>query len=159
MAHLPPPIPSAPLLIGMGALAPLIGAAFFLLSPDPALSRAALDGFCIYAAVMLSFFGGVRWGLEIARAPEAPSPARLAYAFVPCIGGWVLALAVIGDQRVAGASMMFSGLFAVQYVWDKSSARDAMTPPWYPFLREVLTGGAMLACLILMFAVSVGRVH
>ena len=71
MAELPPPIPSAPLWLGLTALVPLIGAALIMLSPEPATAHAALVGFAIYAAVMLSFLGGVRWGLEIARAPDA----------------------------------------------------------------------------------------
>jgi hypothetical protein len=155
MADLPPPIPSAPLWLGMAALVPLLGAALLMLSPEPATARAALVGFSIYAAAMLSFLGGVRWGLEIARAPNAPNAARLAYATAPSLGGWLLAFTVVDDTRLASAAMIFSGLFAVQYVWDRASANERLAPPWYPILREVLTGGAMLACLIVMFAFSV----
>ena len=154
MADLPPPIPSAPLWIGFAALVPLLGAALVMLSHDPALAHAALISFCIYAAAMLSFLGGVRWGLEIARAPEAPNANRLIYATAPSLGGWVLAFAVVNDPRVAGAAMIFSGLFAVQYVWDRASAQERLAPGWYPMLREVLTGGAMLACILVMFAFS-----
>ena len=157
MADLPPPIPSAPLWIGLAALAPLLGAALLLLSRDPAVASAALNGFCIYAAAMLSFLGGVRWGFEIARAPQRPDAARLAYATAPTLGGWALALSVVSDPRVAGASMIFTGLFAVQYVWDRASARENLAPPWYPLLREVLTGGAMLACVLVMFAFAQRR--
>jgi hypothetical protein len=153
----PPHIPSAPLWLGLAALCPLLGAAVLTLTVDPALSRTALISFCIYAAAMLSFLGGVRWGLEIARQPEAPSPARLAYATAPSIGGWALALSIVDEPRIAGGAMIFSGLFAVQYVWDRASAQEGLAPGWYPMLREVLTGGAMLACLVLMFAFSVGR--
>ena len=141
----------------MAALVPLLGAALLLLSTDPMLARTALSAFCIYAAAMLSFLGGVRWGFEISRAPERPNAARLVYATAPTLGGWALALCVVSDPRVQGASMIFSGLFAVQYVWDKASAREQLAPPWYPLLREVLTGGAMLACVMLMFAFSIKR--
>ncbi|HVY02077.1 MAG TPA: DUF3429 domain-containing protein [Caulobacterales bacterium] len=152
MADLPTPIPSAPLWIGFAALAPLIGAALLAMSSDPETARAALVSFGIYAAAMLSFLGGVRWGLEIARAPNAPNAARLAYATAPSIGGWILAYTVAADPRVAGAAMIFSGLFAVQYVWDRTSAQERLAPAWYPLLREVLTGGAMLACIVVMLA-------
>ncbi len=135
----------------------MLGAAGLTLSADPALSRTALLSFAIYAAAMLSFLGGVRWGFEIAQRPEAPNAARLAYATAPSIGGWALALSIVDDPRVSGAAMIFSGLFAVQYVWDRASAQEGHAPGWYPMLREILTGGAMLACLVLMFAFSVGK--
>jgi hypothetical protein len=158
MAPRPPPfIPSAPLWIGFAALTPLLGAALLTLSRDVAAAHAALRAFSIYAAAMLSFLGGVRWGFEIARKPDAPNALRLIYATAPSIGGWLLALLVVGDPRVAGASMIFAGLFAVQYVWDRASAHEGLAPDWYPLLREVLTGGAMLACLILMFAFGTRR--
>lgn len=157
MAKLPTPIPSAPLWLGFAALVPLIGAALGLMAYDPAFAHAALISFCIYAAAMLSFLGGVRWGLEIARAPSSPNAARLAYATAPSLAGWVLALLVATDTRVAGAAMIFSGLFAVQYVWDRNSAQEQLAPAWYPMLREVLTGGAMLACIIVMLAFSLRR--
>jgi len=141
----------------MAALAPLLGASLLLLSNDAALARAALISFSIYAAAMLSFLGGVRWGFEIARDPERPNAARLAYATLPSIGGWLLALSVANDPRVEGAAMIFSGLFAVQYVWDRNSAQEHLAPAWYPLLREVLTGGAMLACILVMFAFAQRR--
>jgi hypothetical protein len=43
-------------------------------------------------------------------------------------------------------------LFAAQYVWDHRSAADAGAPEWYPLLRRVLTGGAMIVCLLIPLA-------
>jgi hypothetical protein len=50
------------------------------------------------------------------------------------------------------AASAFAGLFAAQYLWDHRSAADAGAPAWYPLLRRVLTGGAMLTCLLIPLA-------
>jgi hypothetical protein len=42
-------------------------------------------------------------------------------------------------------------------VWDRTSAQERLAPRWYPLLREVLTGGAMIACILLMFAFTQKR--
>ena len=57
----------------------------------------------------------------------------------------------------AGAASAFAGLFAAQYLWDHRSA-NAGAPDWYPLLRRVLTGGAMIACLLLPLADVLGRI-
>ena len=64
--------------------------------------------------------------------------------------------AVIVVPGTLAASSAFAGLFAAQYVWDHRSA-DAGAPSWYPLLRQVLTGGVMIACLLLPLAGALRR--
>lgn len=129
-----------------------------MLTPSAELAQMGFAGFVIYAAVILSFLGGVRWGLELARAPDAPSPARLVYSVSPSVAGWILATFALTSAQLHGAAGMFAGLFALQYMWDRFSHRDANAPDWYPLLRQVLTGGVMLACLALILAKAIGRI-
>ncbi len=168
MANSPPPsqkarrkptlIPSGPLWLGLGGLVPFYGAGLAMFAPDGEIARLAFAAFALYAASILSFLGGVRWGLEMVRAPDAPSAARLAYSVLPALAGWALAFVVIDQPALRGAAGIFAGLFAAQYAWDKTSAADAGAPAWYPALREVLTGGVMLACLLVIIARSTGRI-
>lgn len=153
-----PSIPRAPLWLGLAGLIPFFVTALAALAPDPRAASFGIAGFSVYAAVILSFLGGVRWGLEMARAPNAPSPARLLYSVGPSIAGWGLALWAIFIPGQQGAASAFAGLFAVQYIWDRSSARDGFAPAWYPPLREVLTGGVMLACITVIGASVLGRI-
>jgi len=66
--------------------------------------------------------------------------------------GWVYAAFVVAFPVLPGAAAAFAGLYALQYAWDAKSAADAGAPAWYPLLRQVLTGGVMILCLLLPFA-------
>jgi hypothetical protein len=149
-------LPPSALWLGLAGLIPFYAGALGAAAPDPALSRAALLAFSIYAAAILSFLGGARWGLELARAPQAPSTSRLCYSVAPSIGGWALALASAVTPAAAGIAAGFAITFVVQFVWDSAAGREGLAPSWYPRLRGTLTGGVVLACAILPIARVLG---
>ncbi|MBI1250263.1 MAG: DUF3429 family protein [Alphaproteobacteria bacterium] len=149
---MPRRIPAIALQLGLLGLLPFFGAALMSLMEDDGLSRLGFTAFSIYAAAILSFLGGVRWGIEIMRAPQEPNSSRLVFSVLPAIAAWALALYALTGPHALGVSAAFAGLFALQYVWDLRAARDAAAPAWYPLLRQILTGGVMLACLVLPVA-------
>ncbi|MES1200808.1 MAG: DUF3429 domain-containing protein [Pseudomonadota bacterium] len=157
MAQPPTLLPRIVVRLGFLSLAPLLLSGFLCLSPDMVAAHVGVLSFSIYASVLLSFLGGVRCGIEIARAPMSPDGLRLAYSAAPAIAGWMLALFVVLVPIAAGAASAFAGLFAAQYVWDHRSA-NAGAPAWYPLLRQVLTGGAMIACLLVPLASALQRI-
>jgi len=148
----PPFLPRAALRLGFLGLVPLAVSALVTLARDPDTSYFASIAFSLYAAVLLSFLGGVRCGIEIMRAPQTPDPRRLFFSALPGIAGWLLAIFVVIIPGAAAIASAFAGLFAVQQIWDHRSAIDAGAPEWYPLLRQVLTGGAMIICLIVPLA-------
>jgi hypothetical protein len=159
MTPTPPPfLPRAALRLGFLGLAPLAISALVALSPHADTAHLAAISFSIYAAALLSFLGGVRCGFELMRAPEDPNPLRLLFSALPSLAGWPLALFVTVVPAVVGAASIFAGLFAAQYIWDHRSAADAGAPPWYPLLRQVLTGGAMIVCLLIPLATALRRI-
>ncbi len=89
-----------------------------------------------YAALILSFLGGARWGLAIGQS--APSPRTVGAAMLPTLVG----LALLTLTGVA-PSLQFLGL-AVALVgvctWDLMSGG---LPEWYPRLRAILTACAV----------------
>ncbi|MEZ5995171.1 MAG: DUF3429 domain-containing protein [Hyphomonadaceae bacterium] len=153
----PPFPPRTALRLSFLALAPLAISALVSLSRHFETAHIAVLSFSIYAAALLSFLGGVRCGFELMRAPSAPSPPRLVFSAVPALAGWMLALFVVLVPTAGGAASAFAGLFAAQYAWDHRSAADAGAPAWYPVLRQVMTGGAMLVCLIVPLANALHR--
>jgi hypothetical protein len=146
------PIPSVAFWLGLAGLLPFYGAGFAMLARDAGVTQFATVAFAIYAAAILSFLGGARWGLEIARAPAAPDSRRLAFSVLPSLAGWAAASAMIVHPQAAWSAGLFAGLFTAQFIWDRQAARDAAAPEWYPPLREVLTGGVIVACLALPVA-------
>lgn len=157
MALQPPSLPPRTALrFGFLALAPLIFSAFICLSSNYEIAHIGALSFSIYAAALLSFLGGIRCGFELMRT-QAPDPLRLFYSALPALSGWALALFVVLVPAAIGAASAFAGLFAAQYVWDHRSAATG-APPWYPLLRQVLTGGVMIACLLLPLASALHRI-
>ena len=154
----PPFLPRTALRFGFLGLAPLAITALISLSPHPDTARLGALSFSLYAAVLLSFLGGVRCGFELMRAPEAPSAVRLFFSALPGLGGWALALFVLVVPGIVGAAAAFAGLFAAQYMWDHRSAAHAGAPVWYPLLRQVLTGGAMIICMLIPLATALRRI-
>lgn len=152
-----PFLPRAALRFGFLGLAPLAISALVSLSQHPNTAHLGALSFSIYAAALLSFLGGVRCGFELMRAPQNPSLLRLLFSALPALASWVLALIVVIVPGAFGAASAFAGLFAAQYVWDHRSAIDAGAPEWYPLLRRVLTGGAMIVCLLVPLATVLQR--
>lgn len=154
----PPFLPRTALRFGFLGLVPLAVSALVSLSQHADTAHLGAVAFSLYAAVLLSFLGGVRCGFELLRAPDAPRPLRLFFSSLPGLIGWALALFVVLVPGAIGAAAAFAGLFAAQYMWDHRSAIDANAPDWYPLLRQVLTGGAMIVCLMIPLATALRRI-
>lgn len=152
-----PFLPRAALRFGFLGLAPLAISALVALSRHPTTAHLGALSFSVYAAALLSFLGGVRCGFELMRAPQNPNPLRLLFSALPALASWALALIVVIVPGAFGAASAFAGLFAAQYVWDHRSAADAGAPEWYPLLRRVLTGGAMIICMLIPLATALQR--
>lgn len=153
----PPYLPRAALRLGFLGLAPLAISALVSLSQHHDTARLGALSFSIYAAALLSFQGGVRCGFEMMRAPNKPKAPRLFFSALPALAGWLLALFVVIVPAALGAAAAFAGLFAAQHMWDHRSAEDAGAPEWYPLLQRVLTGGAMIVCLLIPLATVLRR--
>jgi hypothetical protein len=156
MAEPPFYLPRAAVRFGFLGLAPLLISGLVSLSQHHGTARIGVLSFSIYAAALLSFLGGVRCGIELKRDPRTPDPWRLGFSALPALAGWMLALFVVIAPGALGGASAFAGLFAAQYVWDHRSA-NAGAPSWYPLLRQVLTGGAMIACLLIPLATALRR--
>lgn len=145
-----PAPPWPPTLLGAAGVIPFVGAGALLAFGPPTLAGPALLWLVAYAAVILSFLGGVRWGAEIARS-EQPRFSVLALSVLPSLAGWVL-LAV----PFATAELQLGGFllaFAWMWLWD---SRAVDLKPWYRRLRSWLTLGAAIG-LGLGLAEALGR--
>jgi hypothetical protein len=92
--------------------------------------------------VILSFLGGIHWGLALAR-PAPPGFRALGIGVLPSLAGWAGLLA----GGVGGLLLLLAGFLAVLAV-DLDLGREGGAPPWFARLRVVLTG-AVCGCLLL----------
>ncbi|WP_084398485.1 DUF3429 domain-containing protein [Henriciella aquimarina] len=114
-----------------GAL-PFIGLAIamaFLEAPTNATAGFWLQ---VYAAVILSFLGGIRWGMALAQSQTHPSV--LVLSVLPALAGWVIvpAATLLSASQHAEWYLAFAALFALQLVWDWSSQA---VPGWFKPVR------------------------
>lgn len=129
-------MPIVVLAYGLAGLIPFLGLPL-LGWLAPALAGQATQWQAIYAALILSFLGGARWGQAVPAA--APSTLVVSLAMLPSIVGWVLLLA----EPAIGRAALLGGLAAalmLHFLWD---VRSDGLPAWYPRLRAILTTGAM----------------
>lgn len=133
-------IPLAARVLGFSGLIPFAGAAAGGLINDPALQDMSLRALLAYGAVILSFLGGVRWGLAIAQTGSTALWKPLALSVLPSLLSWVALLLPTG----AGLLILAIGL-ATMLIAD---TRLAQAPHWYRLLRIPLSLGAIGALII-----------
>ena len=98
----------------------------------------------LYAAVILSFLGGIRFGMEV-RQPGDGAAANIAWSVIPSLAGWGLVIltyivVIFGASGFVGwAFAIFAGLFALQYAWDVASVRAGEAPGWFGAMRRRIT--------------------
>ena len=135
---------SAGWLGGLGA-APFVGLAVaipFLTSEPRSFAAHALVA---YGATILSFLGGVHWGLAIGSqgGPDRGTLAsRLILSVLPSLAGWA---ALLVEQR-AGLFILAIAIAAMLGV-DIWATRVGQAPPWYPNLRIPLSCVVVAALL------------
>jgi Protein of unknown function (DUF3429) len=137
--RVPPP---AAWLGGFGLL-PFIAGAALVVSSDVTWALYALR---FYAAAILSFMGGVHWGLAIANfgpgTGSGSSWTRLCGSVLPALIAWLgLLLAPVPGLLVTAAA------FTILLLGDLFAVRMGMAPRWYPRLRLPLTS-VVVVCLI-----------
>jgi len=96
----------------------------------------------LYAAIILSFMGGVVWGRGLAGMRDEGLVSSLVISVVPALVAWVGA--VLGGSL--GAALCCAGLVAL-LVHD---VRTEALPDWFRRLRIHLTIGAVLATASLL---------
>ena len=134
-------IPKTALWLGpLGLLPFLAGAVAAWWLPVERLPGTAF-AVAAYGAVILSFLGGVHWGL----AAPAGRPLQLGFSVLPPLVAWVALLAA-NLPAVDVALWSLAAAFAIMLFCDLLAAGRNLTPDWYPRLRLPLSLGAVV-CL------------
>ncbi|MBV6656145.1 MAG: DUF3429 domain-containing protein [Devosiaceae bacterium] len=141
-------IPRTPFWLGLsGALPFAAGMIVYALGGVWVLDQDfAVRSTLAYGAVILSFLGGVRWGLALLMQFDEKRDARLALSILPSLLGWVALL-----MPHFPALVLLAMAFAAQGAWDAGDVADDGAPDWYATLRTVLT--ALVCSLLSVLAV------
>jgi hypothetical protein len=99
-----------------------------------------------YGATILSFLGGVHWGLAIGSRDGADPgrlPARLILSVIPSLAAWAALLC----PQTAGLFILALSIAAMLWV-DVRATQSGDAPPWYPKLRIPLTSMVVASLLL-----------
>ena len=133
-------IPPVARLLGLSGLLPQIAAVALLLGGDPQSHYAALAVAYAYAALILSFLGGLWWGL----AARTESPPRWLWvaSVAPSLIAFASAWPWMVGLRWPGPSLVVLGLSLIgALVVDRALVRDGIAPPGWMALRVPLSLG------------------
>jgi hypothetical protein len=139
--------PPAAIWLGVMGLLPFVAlAAASVVSEPPPLAHVAF-ALTAYGAAILSFLGGIHWGLAIGgygseRGHGAPF-RRLGVSVLPSMLGWAALLLPLS----AGLYLLAAG-FSLLLLYDLRASRTGQAPPWYPSLRLPLTLAVVVALLV-----------
>ena len=135
-------IPLVPLGLGLGGLIPFWGLAIGVLAHGAfGLEPRALDlALATYAAIIISFLGGIRWGAVLGREGRG---ATYAGSIVPSLVAWAC-LSAPEPWRLGLLGVVALALGPI----DLGLVRDGLAPRWFGRLRLILGTGAGVALLL-----------
>jgi hypothetical protein len=126
--------------LGLAGLLPFVAGAALPWVMQPGWRMLAASALLTYAALIVSFLGGIHWGLTM--RDGQPHKLLLMWGVVPSILGW---FAVLLDSPW-GLLLMVISLLAC-YLVDRMVYRHLGLSNWLG-LRSLLTAVAVICCLI-----------
>jgi hypothetical protein len=98
-----------------------------------------------YAAVILSFLGGIQWGLGVSIAETAPLSAQTLFglSIVPSLLAWAMLFVPQANAQV----MVAISLFGFVWMVDAMLFLQKLIPQWFFRLRCIITA-IVVTCLI-----------
>jgi hypothetical protein len=136
--------PGSVALLGWLGVIPFLGFALSIISGRLFDHVSAIHALVAYGAAILSFLGGIQWGVAMsAQRLDGQSHAR-AYGLsvLPALLAW----SCLGLAPLAALTVLAMG-FALWLAYDVWTARHGETPPWFPRLRAPITAVVVL-CLV-----------
>ncbi|MFY0638279.1 DUF3429 domain-containing protein [Maricaulis maris] len=145
-------LPPIPLWLGLTGWIPfwlpVLSTAHALVTDRSAAAEAAI--FVIYAAIILGFLGGVRWGRALAPDKhQALDNPTFVLSIVPSLAGLAAALLIWAGLPLIAFALILVALIT-HWRWDLAASRRGDLPAWYGQLRAILTAGAVGATLAML---------
>lgn len=135
-------IPLAASVLGYAGALPFILATSIIWFDAGGLRETMLLSIITFGAVILTFMGGVRWGLSM-RSPNGPNFLQLTVSIIPAAISWLtlmLANRIPDYPYLQHAQLTILIISFALLLWsDILAARRGEPPRWYPGLRVPLT--------------------
>jgi len=132
-------MPIVAVVLGIAGLVPVIVCGLGAIGAGTGANNmlAALVG---YAAVVLSFLGGLHWGLALHPATDSRARTwRLGLAVVPALVGWAALLVSLALWDWLALALLAAGFIGTMVVEQQAIQRGLAVPAGYLWLRWGLT--------------------
>ncbi len=134
--------------LGLAGLIPFVAASLVLLGIgiNNPLADPIINAFRGYGIAILSFLGGIRWGLALVAESHQHrhDSLSLVLSVVPSLIAWC----TIFMSPIAAIGTLLTG-FCAQGAWDTWSAQAGKLPAWFSPLRITLTLVVALSHIVL----------
>jgi hypothetical protein len=148
-------MPTIAIPLSVLGLVPFIYFAFGAVGQIPGTAERMYVSLIDYAAVILSFSGGVHWGLAI--VPNAVRPGvRIGAGVLPLVVAWI---GVVVAQMVAPSValvVLLVGYLATMLA-EQPAAQRGLLPSNYVWMRWGFTGIAMALMIMVLILRGVGQ--
>jgi hypothetical protein len=133
------PVPRPVLIYGLLGLLPFLAPPVVVVAWPPWGGLAVLVQ-ALYAGLILSFLGGVRWGFAVKQAPISATTITL--SMTPTLAALAIVTVFAHAPRLELAALALA--LTAHWAWD---LRALTAPVWFPRLRTILTLGAVAGLL------------
>ena len=141
MTDTPSRVPPAARWLGYAGLLPQLGVVATLLTGNAASRFTALATGFAYAALILSFLGGIWWGLAAQAARRAPTWLWIV-SIAPALVALLSAVPWTTGDPWPGPSLLLLGASLIGALFvDYRLYRLGIAPDWWLWLRVPLSGG------------------
>lgn len=145
----PVKVPSAAQGFGIAGLIPLAAGAIAVWTlPTDAETRFVAATMLFYGATVLSFLGGVRWGLVLADDNPRMMKKHMLVGIAPPLIAWAMLL-IVEPLGLEWGVLGLAVAFTLMLLSDLGAVKDGSAPPWYGALRWPLTLAADALLLII----------
>lgn len=128
--------PSAAWLGGLGAI-PFIALSCAAHLVDSDRQTFVVNALATYGAIILSFLGGIHWGMAIIRQSKNEQvnlKRTLIVSVIPSLAAW--SFLFLPERK---SLIMLAGAMTLMLLFDLRVSRAGQAPPWYPTLRIPLS--------------------
>jgi hypothetical protein len=140
-------IPQTAIILGYGGATPFVTLAVLSILFE---ERFFIEALIVYAAVIISFLGGIYWGAAMNSLSQNKFTAILKTNLCISVTPALLAWGTLLIKNVKVATILLSVGFLAQLIVDVIATKNGYFPYWYKALRIPLTA-IVLLCLIVAY--------
>lgn len=136
-------------ILAAAGVVPFLVATAALMASESSVRVPAIAGLVTYAAVILSFLGGIEWGLAIREeaSNERIRAMALGFSAVPSMAAWAV-LWLPSPRWQVGAAL---GIFVAVWAADQWMASRGLLPAWFVDLRTAITAIVAVILAVALF--------